>query len=615
VVAALIAAMTAMRLIYAGVINLRTDEAYYWTWSKESVLSFLDHPPAIAWLIRFGTAIFGDTNLGVRFGGVVAMLVTQLLLADIVRRVTHDFRAVAFALLMPEAALYYGLLMAKVAPDTAMIPFAVAMLWSLVRLQESGDARWWLAAGLFAGLAALSKFTVIMLLPAVVAFALVPDWRRRWLASPYPWLAALIAVIVFAPVLIWNVQHDWASFRFQFVRAIATHAWSFRTVGEFLGIQFGLVGFVMLPVVLSGVTLTAWRGYRTREPVAILLSTAVIVPFGYFFWKSLTLRVGDTWPMFLWPAGFAATAINLAMLPREGWPDWMIRSTVKWAGVAVISGIAFVVGVFFYYVAAPWNLIGRTDPVGGEAGYEQVVARARAQLQKTGATWIATTDYRTYAMMRWYFNGRVPVTQINERGRYQGFRDPGIDLIRDHTGLYVAREPDDRSPVWELTKAKRQPLERVERVWRGVVMDTYALEQLTGWTPELSPPPDTPLFRWRVLAENAPASLLAVALAQEVLGEVGERRPRQRGERQRAGHVDRGEAEPGGEQAVEHAFAEPLREFGRDAVAEHLLHQAVARGHASGDGEVADHLAHQADHADRARPPAVEPRQLPDHPK
>ena len=607
--------MTAMRLIYAGVINLRTDEAYYWTWSKESVLSFLDHPPAIAWLIRFGTAIFGDTNLGVRFGGVVAMLVTQLLLADIVRRVTHDFRAVAFALLMPEAALYYGLLMAKVAPDTAMIPFAVAMLWSLVRLQESGDARWWLAAGLFAGLAALSKFTVIMLLPAVVAFALVPDWRRRWLASPYPWLAALIAVIVFAPVLIWNVQHDWASFRFQFVRAIATHAWSFRTVGEFLGIQFGLVGFVMLPVVLSGVTLTAWRGYRTREPVAILLSTAVIVPFGYFFWKSLTLRVGDTWPMFLWPAGFAATAINLAMLPREGWPDWMIRSTVKWAGVAVISGIAFVVGVFFYYVAAPWNLIGRTDPVGGEAGYEQVVARARTQLEKTGATWIATTDYRTYAMMRWYFNGRVPVTQINERGRYQGFRDPGIDLIRDHTGLYVAREPDDRSPVWDLTTAKRQPLERVERVWRGVVMDTYALEQLTGWTPELSPPPDTPLFRWRELAENAPASLLAVALAQEVLGEVGERRPRQRGERQRAGHVDRGEAEPGGEQAVEHAFAEPLREFGRDAVAEHLLHQAVARGHASGDGEVADHLAHQADHADRARPPAVEPRQLPDHPK
>ena len=193
-----------MRVIYASVLDLRTDEAYYWTWSKESALSFLDHPPMIAWFIRFGTAIFGDTNFGVRFAGILAMLVTQFLLADIVRRVTHDFRAIVLAVLMPEAALYYGLLMAKVAPDIALIPFAVAMVWSLVRLHESGDGRWWLAAGLFAGLALLSKFTAIMLLPAVAAFMLVPDWRWRWLRSPYPWLAALIAVAVFSPVLIWN---------------------------------------------------------------------------------------------------------------------------------------------------------------------------------------------------------------------------------------------------------------------------------------------------------------------------------------------------------------------------------------------------------------------------
>src|SRR5205807_7595847 len=138
---ALVAGLTAMRAIYAGVVELRTDEAYYWTWSKENVLSFLDHPPMIAWFIRFGTAIFGDTNLGVRFAGILAMVATQLLLADIVRRVTHDLRAVVIALLMPEAALYYGLLMAKVSPDVALIPFAVAMLWALVRLTESNDPR------------------------------------------------------------------------------------------------------------------------------------------------------------------------------------------------------------------------------------------------------------------------------------------------------------------------------------------------------------------------------------------------------------------------------------------------------------------------------------------
>jgi 4-amino-4-deoxy-L-arabinose transferase-like glycosyltransferase len=510
-VAALVAAMTALRLTYAGAIDLRTDEAYYWTWSKESALSFLDHPPMIAWFIRFGTAIFGDTGLGVRFAGIVAMLVTQLLLADIVRRVTHDVRAVVLAVLMPEAALYYGLLMAKVAPDVAMIPFAVAMLWALVRLHESGDGRWWLAAGVFGGLALLSKFTVVMLLPAVAAFMLVPAWRRRWLFSPYPFAAALIAVAVFSPVLIWNAQHDWASFRFQFVRAVATHELSLRTVGDYIGLQFGLVGFVLLPVVLFGVSLTAWRGYRRGDAVAILLSTAVIVPFFYFFWKSLTLRVGDTWPTFIWPAGFAAAAINIALLPREGFSAQLIRSSIGWAWTAIVSGIVFVVLVFLYYVVAPWNFLGSIDPIGNEAGYDQVAARAQAELAATGATWIATTDYRTYSMLRWYFNGRVPVIQINERGRFMGFRDPGMSRVEGHAGLYVGRVPDDRSPVWAAIPAVRQPLERVDRIWRGLVMDTYALEKLTGWMPELSPPPDSPLFRWRVLAGDIGPTLCLAA--------------------------------------------------------------------------------------------------------
>jgi len=527
--AALIAVMTALRVIYASMVDLRTDEAYYWTWSKEQVLCFLDHPPMVAWFIRFGTALFGDTNLGVRFAGILAMLLTQLLLADLVRRVTHDVRAIVLAVLMPEAALYYGLLMAKVSPDIALIPFAVAMLWALIRLHESGNGRWWLIAGCFAGLALLSKFTAVMLLPAVASFLLVPDWRRRWLRSPYPYGAALIAIGLFLPVLIWNAGHDWANFRFQLVRAVASHEVSLRTVGDYIGLQLGLVGFILLPVVMSGVMLTAWRGYRYGSAVAILLSTAVLVPFGYFLARSLTLRVGDTWPMFIWPAGFAAAAINIALLPGEGFPAWMVRSSIRWTKLAVLSGIVFVVLVFLYYVASPWNFLGGADPVGSEAGYEAVVLRAQAELQKTGATWIATTDYRTYAMLRWFLSDRVPVIQINERNRFIGFRDPGMALIKDHVGVYVGREPDNASSIWASTTAIREPLERVERSWRGVVMDTYALEKLTGWTPDLLPPPDSPLYRARSLAGDPgsalgggglapdtaiPRSRLAVALVQ-----------------------------------------------------------------------------------------------------
>lgn len=500
-VAALIVAMTAMRCIFAGTLDLRTDEAYYWTWSKESALSFLDHPPMIAWFIRFGTAIFGDTNFGVRFAGLLAMPVSQLLLADIVRRVTHDIRAAILAVLMMEAALYYGLLMAKVAPDVALIPFELAMVWSLVRLNKSGDARWWLAAGLFGGLSLLSKLTALMLVPAIAAFIVVPDWRRRWLRSPYPWAAALIAVVVFSPVLIWNGMHDWASFRFQFVRATAAHDFMLRTLGDYIGLQFGQVGPILLPVVLFGVGLTAWRGYRHRDPVAVLLSTAVLVPFGYFLWKSTTLRIGDTWPMLIWPLGFAAAAIDIATRRREKWPAWIAKSSAFWVNAAITSGIVLVAAVFLYYTVSPWNFIGKTDPIGGEAGFAQVASRAESELQSSGATWIATDDYRIYAMLRWHLKDRVPVIQINERSRFMGFRDPGLSKIAGRAGLYIARKPDETSFL-ASTSAVLTPLGEVQRVWRGRVMDTYVLEKLTGWTPDLSPPPDSPLYKWRQLAES-----------------------------------------------------------------------------------------------------------------
>jgi 4-amino-4-deoxy-L-arabinose transferase-like glycosyltransferase len=81
------------------------DEAYYWTWSRESVISYLDHPPMVSWGIWLGTHIFGDTNFGVRFSGLLSMVVMEVLLADIVWRTARDWRYVVLPGLLQEAAL------------------------------------------------------------------------------------------------------------------------------------------------------------------------------------------------------------------------------------------------------------------------------------------------------------------------------------------------------------------------------------------------------------------------------------------------------------------------------------------------------------------------------
>ena len=138
----IVGGLTLMRGIFAAVNPLRVDEAYYWTWSRTSVISYLDHPPMISWCIYLGTLIFGDTNFGVRFGGLLTMLVMEALLTDIVWRITRDWRYAILAVLLPEAALNYGLLATKVDPDTALIAFVLAMVWALVRLALSGNQRW-----------------------------------------------------------------------------------------------------------------------------------------------------------------------------------------------------------------------------------------------------------------------------------------------------------------------------------------------------------------------------------------------------------------------------------------------------------------------------------------
>jgi 4-amino-4-deoxy-L-arabinose transferase-like glycosyltransferase len=494
---AALAVLVTLQIVYAAVADLRTDEAYYWTWSKENVLSFLDHPPMIAWFVRFGTAIFGDTNFGARFGGLFAMWIAQGLIADIVWRQTRDRFVVVLAILMPQAALEFGLFGSRVLPDAAMIPFALGMVWALVRLAESDDARWWLAAGAFGGLALLSKFTVVLLVPAIIAFALVPQWRTRWLRSFYPWAALLIAAMIFSPVLYWNWLHDWAGFRFQFVRVGADHGTSVRTVVDFLGLQAGLVGPILFPVALAGSIMLAWRGYRQRNPAFILLATCALAPFTFFLWRSLSLRVGDTWPMLIWPFAFAATAINLAQIRKSPQTNWLLRTAQGWAVAAVIAGAVLNAGAFYYYALSNVAGFGAKDPVGKEAGYREVALAAKAAAEQSNATWIATVNYRVYAMLRWHLKDSIPVIEVIERSRFLGFDDTKAKAVfRSGTGLFVGTAPDEGSVIATRTPAVIKTAGVIDRTWRGVVMDKFVFKTIRNWTPDLSPPPDAFFYDW-----------------------------------------------------------------------------------------------------------------------
>jgi 4-amino-4-deoxy-L-arabinose transferase-like glycosyltransferase len=391
-----------------------------------------------------------------------------------------------------EASLAYGLGMAKITPDIALIPCELAMSWSLVRLAQSNDQRWWLAAGFFGGLAVLAKYTAILLVPAIAAFVLVPSWRKEQLSSAYPWLGLAIALLVFSPVLTWNAVHDWISFRFQLGRPAQVTGWTAKFLLDFVGQQFGLVGFVLFPVTLGGTAMLAARGYRKRDPIPILLSTAVLFPLGFFLWHGLSARIGDSWPLFVWPIGFICAAVNLSDIRKLSPTSRMARTGPSLMVVSITSGIAFVAAAQVYYIWGTANYLKKNDPIGKEAGFADVVTAADAARNAIGAKWFATTDYRIYSMLRWHLRRTtVPVVQVNERRRYVGFAEPVLDGV----GLHVAPKGDPDAAILAKTSASLQYVGQIDLTWRGVSYDTYLFQRLTNWKPELSPPPNDPFER------------------------------------------------------------------------------------------------------------------------
>jgi hypothetical protein len=345
---------------------------------------------------------------------------------------------------------------------------------------------------LFGGLAALAKYTAILLVPAIVAFVLVPSWRKQQIASIHLWLALGIAISIFSPVLYWNAVHDWASFRFQLDRPVQGTGWTVKFLFDFVGAQFVLIGILLLPIVIIGTIMFALQGYRERAPIPILLSTATLFPLGFFAWHGLTARVGDSWSLFVWPTGFACASISVATSKLSPVSLWA-RTGPRLAAIAIASGVVFVATAQVYYIWGTANYLRTNDPIGKEAGFSDLAAATDAARTAIGAKWIATTDYRLYAMLKWHArDDTLSVVQVNERRRYIGFAEPALD---GSIGLYVASEGDPDAAIMATTSAVLQPVGGIELMWRGTSYDSYRFQKLTNWTPVLSPPPNDPFER------------------------------------------------------------------------------------------------------------------------
>src|ERR1700712_4427216 len=214
-----ILALIALRLVSAAFTPLTFDEAYYWMWSKHLAGGYYDHPPMVALVIRSGTTIAGDTEFGVRLVSILLALPMSWAVYRTAAILFGGQRVAATAAILLNVTLMAAVGTLIVTPDSPLLVASSFVLLTLAKVLETGRGAWWLAVGVAAGCALLSKYTALFFGPAILIWLIVVPKLRHWLLSPWLYLGGLVAVAMFSPVILWNADHHWVSFIKQMGRA------------------------------------------------------------------------------------------------------------------------------------------------------------------------------------------------------------------------------------------------------------------------------------------------------------------------------------------------------------------------------------------------------------
>jgi len=449
-------AFTLLRIILAMVTLLTPQEAYYWSWSRAMDWSFFDHPPMATYMIWLTTHIFGQTTFGIKFAAVLYFLGTYIIWAKLVQEIfqkDHLTFVVVFAL---NSTIIYELYGFVISPDSPLLMFwslAIFMIWRLAKTQ---DAKYWYWAGLAMGLSWLSKYSGIFLVPSVLLFLLLSKENRRWLATPHPYLAGLVAIVIFLPVLYWNSTHDWVSFAFQGSRRVGgLHGLGLRYFGELIGSQlFMLTPFIFGFFVWGCVKILPKVLKKQPMPDGELLlfsSGAILLPF--FTLVSFKSLVKMNW---LVPAYWSWLILFLNGYLSEN----RSRKVMK---VGLVSSLVF------YALGLAVILIPNVPLGDGNtwSGWRETAAKVDSiskTLSVTGEkSFVFSTNYKVSSLLRFYLKGQPETFAQNVFGegalQFDYWRSPRT--LQGKTGILVV---DDRRE-YRFKRKKIEPwFEKIEKI-------------------------------------------------------------------------------------------------------------------------------------------------------
>lgn len=309
--AACLGALLVLRLVavYAAKTDLVLDEAQYWTWSRELAFGYFSKPPMIAWLIRATSELCGDGEACVRSAAPVVYTLSALIIY-FTGRALYSARvgfwsAIVFATL--PGVSYSSLL---ITTDVPLVLFWSIMLYAWVMLVKRQSMVFAVLLGVAIGFGLLTKQAMVYAFLCIGIHAAVSQEARNALKGGRGIVAAAIALVLFAPNVIWNAENG-----FPTVRHTETNiGWRYPYIHplrllDYIAVQFGVFGPILAVVLLR----TAWREIRRpSDPNKVLLLSFSLPILALLAVQAILSRAHGNWTATAYPA--ATILVTTVML-------------------------------------------------------------------------------------------------------------------------------------------------------------------------------------------------------------------------------------------------------------------------------------------------------------
>lgn len=359
--------MTILRAAVAPTFGLGVDEAHYFLYARHLDWSYVDHPPLVGWTHWPLYKLFGTNEFLVRLPAILIFAAVSLLLYRWVLSFSRSPAVAFLAVVAVNSSFILNIMSLMLLPDCFLLLFIFPLMTTIraIAAAERGRERTgdYLMLGFLLGLAGLAKYTAVLFIPPLFVYLLL---KKRWdlLLAPRMYLAAGIALMVISPVLFWNLQHDFISFRYQGGHVLAATAPSLKSFLVSLLAQFGAYSPLLFIVAFAGLA-RAWKDDDDRLRLAVLFGVTILL---FFFYSSLYERTLPHWPSLFYLLFIPVGAHYLLTSGRRRQKNFFYFSV----------GFSFVLTLFLY-TALPVKWFAFPDyrsPYRDIVGYETIAREA-----------------------------------------------------------------------------------------------------------------------------------------------------------------------------------------------------------------------------------------------